>query len=50
MYVPVVVSHCTTTMADVYARDGAEYLETGSGETFRLDRILEVDDEHLLSD
>ncbi len=45
-----VVSQCTTTIADVYARDGAEYLATDSGETFRLDRILEVDDEHLLSD
>ncbi|MFC4528170.1 hypothetical protein ISN76_14200 [Dyella halodurans] len=38
-----VVTHRMTTIADVYARGGAEYLATGSGETFRLDRILEVD-------
>lgn len=45
-----VVTHRTTTIADVYARDGAEYLATGSGETFRLDRLLEVDGERLFSD
>jgi Rho-binding antiterminator len=45
-----VVSHRTTSIADVYAREGTEYLATGSGETFRLDRILEVDGERLPSD
>ena len=45
-----VATHRITTIADVYARDGAEYLATGSGETFRLDQILEVDGERLLRD
>lgn len=43
-------AHRSTTIVDVYAREGAEYLVTGSGETIRLDRILEVDGDHLLSD
>ena len=44
------VLHFATTIADVYARNGVEYLSTGSGETFRLDRILDVNDEQLLGD
>ena len=31
------------TIADWFARDGVEYLCTGSGATIRLDRVLEVD-------
>jgi Rho-binding antiterminator len=36
-----------TTVADVFARDGAEYLTIGTGETVRLDRLLSVGDAHL---
>lgn len=32
------------TISDVYARSGAEYLATGSGETIRLDLIVAVDE------
>jgi Rho-binding antiterminator len=32
------------TLTDVFARDGAEYLSMSSGETVRLDRLVEVDD------
>lgn len=31
------------TILDVYARDGAEYLAMGSGETIRLDHIIAAD-------
>jgi Rho-binding antiterminator len=30
-------------IADVYARDGVEYLRTGGGEEVRLDRLERVD-------
>ncbi|WP_109127132.1 hypothetical protein [Dyella sp. C11] len=43
-------AHRSTTILDVYARDGAEYLAMGSGETIRLDRLLEVEGERLPSD
>ena len=33
----------TSTLVDVYAQGHAEYLRTGSGETIRLDRLVEVD-------
>ena len=31
------------SIADWFARDGVEYLRTGSGMTIRLDRVLEID-------
>jgi Rho-binding antiterminator len=31
------------TIADVYAKQGAEYLSIDSGETLRLDRLVTVD-------
>lgn len=34
-------------VADVYSRDGAEYLLLGSGERVRLDRLLSVDEWRL---
>jgi len=34
-------------ITDVYARDGQEFLVLGTGETFRLDRLLEIDGEKL---
>jgi Rho-binding antiterminator len=39
----------TTTITDVYAREGVEYLLMGSGETVRLDRLVKVDG-HRLAD
>jgi Rho-binding antiterminator len=35
------------TIADVYAKAGAEYALLGSGETLRLDQLIEVDGEKL---
>ena len=32
------------TVTDVFAREGAEYLSTSTGETVRLDRLVAVDD------
>lgn len=43
-----VVRQCLTTIADVYTRDGAEYLATGAGEIIRLDRIVAADGKHPL--
>jgi len=37
----------TATIADVYSRGGAEYLTLKTGETLRLDQLLEVDGEKL---
>lgn len=37
----------TATVVDLYARNGVEYLSLSSGETVRLDRILEADGEIL---
>jgi len=34
-----------TTLLDVYARSGTEYLETAARETIRLDRLVAVDQE-----
>jgi len=34
-------------VADVYSRGGAEYLVLASGETVRLDRLVEVDGRKL---
>lgn len=34
----------SATVADVFARDGSEYLLLSTGETLRLDRILAVVD------
>lgn len=38
-----------TTITDVYAREGVEYLLMGSGETVRLDHLVKVDG-HCLAD
>ena len=35
------------TIADVYSSAGAEYLSLSSGETLRLDQLVEVDGEKL---
>ena len=35
------------TVADVFSRGGAEYVSLGSGETVRLDRLVEVDGRKL---
>lgn len=37
----------TATITDVYARDGAEYVALSTGETLRLDQLLEVGDARL---
>ncbi len=37
----------TVQVADVYARDGAEYLALANGEILRLDQLLQVDSEKL---
>jgi len=42
-----VLQHRDATIADVYSKAGAEYLSLGSGETLRLDQLLEVDGEKL---
>jgi Rho-binding antiterminator len=34
-------------IADVYSRAGAEYVSLSSGETLRLDQLVEVDGEKL---
>lgn len=34
----------TDAIADVYTREGAEYLRLRSGEEIRLDRLIRVDD------
>ena len=33
----------SATITDVFSRDGAEYLSLSSGETLRLDQLIEVD-------
>ena len=38
-----------TTITDVYAQEGVEYLLMGSGETVRLDYLVKVDG-HSLAD
>lgn len=40
------VQQRVATISDVYTRNGAEYLATGSGETIRLDHIIAADGEH----
>lgn len=37
----------TAIIHDVYSRDGAEYLSLSSGETLRLDQLVEVDGNRL---
>lgn len=37
----------TAAITDVYARDGAEYLSLSTGETLRLDQLLNVDGQNL---
>ena len=34
---------CSATITDVFARDGADYLVLSTGETLRIDRLIEVD-------
>lgn len=36
-----------TVITDVFAREGAEYLSMGTGETLRLDQLVEVDGARL---
>jgi Rho-binding antiterminator len=40
----------SAAIADVYARDGEEFLVLDTGERLRLDRLLEVDGEKLVDD
>lgn len=42
-----VEQHRTAAVADVYARDGAEYLLLSTDETLRLDQLVQVDGENL---
>ncbi|GGC97982.1 hypothetical protein [Undibacterium terreum] len=35
------------TITDVFARQGADYLSLSTGETLRLDQLIEVDDAKL---
>ena len=37
------VQQRTAILTDVWAREGAEYLSTSTGETVRLDRLVAVD-------
>jgi Rho-binding antiterminator len=37
------VKTITATITDVFARAGADYLSTSTGETLRLDQLIEVD-------
>jgi Rho-binding antiterminator len=37
----------SATIVDVYASEGAEYLRLSTGETIRLDRLVQVDDARL---
>ena len=41
------VQERTAAIADVFARNGVEYLVLSTGETVRLDRLLEVDGARL---
>jgi len=41
------VQRRTAAITDVFARDGAEYLSMSTGETLRLDQLVEVDGENL---
>ncbi len=41
------VKELTATIDDVFAREGAEYVVLGTGETLRLDQLLEVGDARL---
>jgi Rho-binding antiterminator len=38
-----VVKLCNASITDIYARNGAEYLSMSTGETVRLDKLIEVD-------
>ena len=42
-----VEQHRTATVADLYAREGAEYLVLSNHETLRLDQLVQVDGENL---
>jgi Rho-binding antiterminator len=37
----------SAVIVDVFAREGAEYLSMSTGETLRLDQLIEVDDAKL---
>lgn len=41
------VQRRSAAIADVFARDGSEYLSISTGETLRLDQLLAVDDAKL---
>lgn len=38
-----VIQHCTATITDLYAQNGAEYMSISTGDTVRLDQIEEID-------
>ena len=42
-----VEQHRDATITDVFSKAGAEYISLSSGETLRLDRLLEVDGDKL---
>jgi Rho-binding antiterminator len=42
-----VIRHCDAVITDVFARDGAEYLSLTTGESVRLDRLVQVSDARL---
>lgn len=37
------IQHCTATITDLYAQNGAEYMSISNGDTVRLDQIEEID-------
>ncbi|MCW5658781.1 MAG: hypothetical protein KIT60_13840 [Burkholderiaceae bacterium] len=39
--------HRSAVIVDVFSKDGAEYVAIGTGETLRLDRLVEVDGRKL---
>jgi Rho-binding antiterminator len=41
------VQTCSAVITDMFARSGAEYLVLSTGETLRLDQLIEVDDAKL---
>ncbi|MNS92122.1 hypothetical protein D3C72_1262460 [compost metagenome] len=41
------LQHRVATITDVFSRNGAEYLSLSSGETLRLDQLVEVNGDKL---
>ena len=42
-----ITQHRDAVITDVFARDGGEYVSLNTGETLRLDRLVEVDGAYL---